>query len=463
MKKRYGSLGIVARVACLALAALMLLSMVPTVFAAAFDAHKTVTMTFIMRSSDNTAKGGEFYLIKLADMTGDETSPYILRPEFSSIGIDFNSLGYAGIYDDKIAEEAADYVLSNGLEILGDEYTVDETGVIKIGDISTGLYLMLHSDEEDGRLTFKPFLATLPYYYGNTFHYSVIAQPKCISNLPSEGVETDIPDVAKYVRVTSSSDGSTPPPDADFKFKFESLLEGDFELVPSSDAVSSANDEIIVKTRGAGRAEIGKIIFKAAGDYFFRVTEINTHESGYKYDNTVYFCKYEVRENAERTALVIRRIAVKYDNANGRVIYDGTGPLTLNFNFINDYIKPPPDTETNPPDTETNPPDTETNPPDTETNPPDTETNPPDTETNPPDTETNPPDTETNPPDTETNPPDTNPPDTPTTPGMPSNNEKPEILPQTGQVWWPMVIMAVVGIICIAAGVIVSKRGRKDD
>ncbi len=124
------------------------------------------------------------------------------------------------------------------------------------------------------------------------------------------------------------------------------------------------------------------------------------------------------------------------------------------FVITNTYIIPPPPppiiiVTTEPPVTEppvTEPPETVTNPPETETQPPETETKPPETETQPPETETQPPETEPPVTETETTEPETEP--------VPPQEE----LPQTGVLWWPVPILAAVGIALIIVGVELRKK-----
>lgn len=118
-----------------------------------------------------------------------------------------------------------------------------------------------------------------------------------------------------------------------------------------------------------------------------------------------------------------------------------------------------PDTPTPTPDTPTPTPDTPTPTPDTPTPTPDTPTPTPDTPTPTPDTPTPTPDTPTPTPDTPTPTPDT-PTPTPNTPTPTPDIPK---LPQTGQLNWPIPVLAGAGLCLILLGWALRCGKRKDD
>ena len=87
-------------------------------------------------------------------------------------------------------------------------------------------------------------------------------------------VEIDPPLIEKVVE-------SENPPETQFSF----LLRGEKDA-PMPEG-SDANTKIVTLT-GSGEAELGEIVFEKAGIYTYTISELNTGEDGWEYDNTVY-------------------------------------------------------------------------------------------------------------------------------------------------------------------------------
>ena len=432
---------IFARFACLVLVIFMAFASALPSAAAGLDPNHKGSITFVMTSSSDLAYigGGSIALYKVASLVGGTGDLFYLTDEFSAFDGNINGIGIEGESDAALAEQCAMFIKNHSIDINAGVYEINSFGYAKADILDTGLYLAVQKDIPYGYRGFLPFFIVLPYYDGTNYNYEVVAKPKGIEKLPVKDCVVSIPDLKKEIL------GDGAPVDSEFEYRFEALQSGYPEIVNSSgsvdiggDVVSQSADEIVLRTVGEETVEIGKITFNKPGDYYYRLSEINTGAEHFKYDKTVYWTKFEIRLNSSRDALVISRAVIKLGDANGKVVYEGSGDLTYVFKYTNTYenTTPPPDTETTPPDTEPTPPDTETTPPDTETTPPDTETNPPDTQT-PPET-------------------------TPVTPSR-GNGGTPSILPQTGQVWWPVVVFGLLGVIFIVAGISVSKCGRKDD
>ena len=310
-------------------------------------------------------------------------------------------------------EATALYIKNHGLEDKGRIIQINEYGQASVTGLTTGLYVALQHEAPKGYNPFKPFIIPMPYLdeKGN-INYILTAYPKGTSRIPAEDCVVDLPSILKTIT------GNGAPKDTEFKFKvslyeekgnYPKLVNKSGSVETGGQVVSQTENEIVLRIVGAGTAEIGTVTFDHPGDYFFIVSEINTGLTEFKYDKTVYWAKYEIRLNADQTELIIANIQVKFDNANGELIYEGRGPIRFSFAFDNTYRNPPP-----PPP----PPDTD------ETTTPDTTTVTTD-ETTPP-----------------------------------GNNTPPPGLPQTGQVWWPAMVLAAVGVFFIFAGVIVSKQSR---
>ena len=376
------------------------------------DVDRTGSITFVITSSETNEHigGGSVELYKVA--TVDKYGHFTLLPEFSTLGIDLNALQDTDESWSETAEGIALYIKNHSLENLAQIIEINEGGEAIVTDVTTGLYVALQHEAPKGYNPFKPFIIPFPYYDGEEFNYLIIASPKGTSRLPAEDCVVDLPAIVKTIT------GNGAPKNTEFKFKvslyeekgnYPKLVNKSGSVDKGGQVVSQTENEIVLRIKGAGTAEIGTVTFDHPGDYFFMVSEINTGLSEFKYDKTVYWAKYEIRLSADQTELIIANIQVKFDNANGELIYEGRGPIRFSFAFDNTFRNPPPP----PPDTD------ETTTTDSDTTTVTTD------ETTPP-----------------------------------GNNTPPPRLPQTGQVWWPAMVLAAVGIFFIFAGVVVSKHSR---
>lgn len=376
------------------------------------DVDRTGSITFVITSSETNEHigGGSVELYKVA--TVDKYGNFTLLPEFSTLGIDLNALQDTDESWSETAEEIALYIKNHSLEDLAQIIEINDAGSAIVTDVTTGLYVALQHEAPKGYNPFKPFIIPFPYYDGEEFNYLIIAKPKGTSRLPAEDCVVDLPAIVKTIT------GNGAPKETEFKFKvtlyeekgnYPKLVNKSGSVDNGGQVVSQTENEIVLRIKGAGTAEIGTVTFDHPGDYFFMVSEINTGLSEFKYDKTVYWAKYEIRLSADQTELIIANIQVKFDNANGELIYEGRGPIRFSFAFDNTFRNPPPP----PPDTD------ETTTTDSDTTTVTTD------ETTPP-----------------------------------GNNTPPPRLPQTGQVWWPAMVLAAVGVFFIFAGVVVSKHSR---
>ena len=391
-----------------------------------------------LRNSEHIG-GGSVALYKVA--TADSAGHYHLTSDFANLTVDINAFEDTDESWGEVAEEVALYIKNHSLEDTAQIIELNEKGSARVQGLEIGLYIAIQKEAPRGYTSFKPFIIPLPYFDGNVNNYVLLAKPKGTSRLPAEELVLEMPVVRKTVRATKPD--TAIPTDTVFRFSFKALQNGYPEVVNSTGSVenggcvvSQTADEIIVRTVGEGIAEVGTITFDTPGDYYYEAREINDHASGYTYDKTVYWVKFEVRLNADRDKLVLSRVAVKYDNANGEIIYDGAGPLQLVFDFINYIDKPPVPTDSDSTsDTESDT-DTTDSSSETETTPP------PESESTPPS------ESESTPPDEPEN--------------NSRNDGKKDNLPQTGQVWWPMMVMLAAGILFIVIGVVVSKKSRRN-
>jgi pilin isopeptide linkage protein/LPXTG-motif cell wall-anchored protein len=95
---------------------------------------------------------------------------------------------------------------------------------------------------------------------------------------------------------------------------------------------NGASGKSVVMTVKAGETEeFGEIIFRAPGEYYYQVTELNTKKKGYTYDSAVYTLHYTLSLNDEGE-LVMDRITYK----NGKNL----GHDVSEFEFVNKYTPP---------------------------------------------------------------------------------------------------------------------------
>lgn len=381
-----------ARIICLVLLTIMIFALTAPSYAALnrYDPAKECSILFDMKveidGEEYRINGGSVALYKIAGLTDNVFSRpdgfFIREPEFAGLDVALKDVGSNDEKDIAISLEIAHYIENNHLESLAEIYEIDDEGYGKAEGLTTGLYLVVQKDAPDGFLSFLPFMTILPFHdlRADTFDYDPVVHPKPAHKMPYKEYTTVVPAVQKKV------EGEKAPKDTEFRFslkaidnKYLSIVNDKGSVDEGGCVVKQTEDEIIVRTVGEGTAEFGTITFTLEGDYVFEVREINTGVEGYKYDGTVYWCKYTVALDETENALVLERAVIKEGDANGKVLYEGTEPETFVFGYKNIYGEVPP----------------------------------------------------------------------------------PPPLPQTGQVWWPMIVMAAIGIAFISVGVGISKRGRK--
>ena len=397
---------------------------------AEIDASRTgsITLTIVSSETGDTVSGGSIAVYRVASV--DNNGVYTLESDFSSLGIDFNALTEVDPLmkeDQKLAptskshsgksvetswseaaKNVAIYVRNHALEDKMNLVAIDRRGVGKMTDVETGLYVAVQNEASRKNEVISPFVILLPYYDGSELHYDLTARPKA-DIIPRESAALTLPVVTKTVGNTDAK------LDTEFRFSFKALEEGYPDIVNSSGAVeiggnvvSQTTDEIIVRTIGAGSAEIGSITFTEPGDYYFEATEVNTMEPGFKYDPTVYWCKYSIRYNEnDNTDLILSNITIKHDDANGKALYEGADPTAFSFDFVN-YVT---DKTVEPTAPESTVKPSEVPPAPTQNNS--------------------------------------------------KNTPKDSSLPQTGQIWWPVIVLAIAGSALIISGAAISSRKKK--
>lgn len=201
----------------------------------------------------------------------------------------------------------------------------------------------------------------------------------------------------------------------------------------------SENGRCEMTITGAGTESFPTIVYNRVGVYSYQVWQKPGSNPDCEYDDTIYHVTVYITNDEENGGLNITVVAYADGNSEEK-----TEIIFKNY-YEYDPIIPPPETK---PD-ETEPPETR---PD-ETEPPETE---PD-ETEPPETEP----VETEP--VETEPPETEPPETEPEVIETEPEEPEEILVQTGQLNWPISVLSVGGMGCLALGCVFLTGNRKKE
>lgn len=135
------------------------------------DPDETCSITYQLETGANsepvTAEGGNLEIYQIADIqSGDEGYYYHVLPDFEGAGIDFAQYkgeeGQKAFEENNIdwAGELAAYVTDNSIQPTRTENF--DKGSLQIDGLSTGLYLMVQTQEVEGYEKLSPFLLTLP-------------------------------------------------------------------------------------------------------------------------------------------------------------------------------------------------------------------------------------------------------------------------------------------------------------
>lgn len=161
------------------LAVLLLCSLSLTAFAAetTVDFTRTGSITLTLRSesgSHPTIPGGRFTLYHVADAESlNGALTFSFTEAFADCGAVLNDLSDPGL-----AEHLAAYAKTN--EIAGTEQTADSSGKVVFHDLSVGLYLIVQSGSVSGWYPINPFIVSIPMTNaeGTGWIYDVDASPK---------------------------------------------------------------------------------------------------------------------------------------------------------------------------------------------------------------------------------------------------------------------------------------------
>ena len=133
-------------------------------------------------------------------------------------------------------------------------------------------------------------------------------------------VETPV----KYqIEVEKEISGDTPIVNSDFIFKLNALNPSEGMILPKN---------LTTKVFGKGKAKFDEITFVDEGVYVFNVSEENTNNKYYKYDDSVYTVAIEVVSNEDNKKLEIGNVKITKNN-NSDTLYE-------NVKFTNKYDAP---------------------------------------------------------------------------------------------------------------------------
>lgn len=393
------------------------------------DLSKTGSIEVTMKDDSKPVAGEELTLLQVAAAgTGDSPDnrgfSFVYTNEFAGQSLNLN--------DEKTVEnsETAKTLLAFAQknEITGDTAVSGADGVIKFGGLQAGLYLVWNSKPVNGYQTMDPFLVTVPVQMKDEngkvtgYSYDVQADPKM------QQLSTFKPCVVSDPPVQKKITGDVPSVKQRFLFTFKRLDSNSPLPVNNNGHVTSINgDTMTLYTDGAEQVEVGTISFSEPGDYTYEVREVNDGAAGYTYDTTVYWYKYEIRRDKTGKNLTAERMLVKLGDENGKTCYDGDVNDTVVFTFTNEYKAPAAVPGTDNSNTPAPQSQHDQTVPEVQT-----------------------------------------PVKAPSQEVLPVTGPSDAVsgakLPQTGQLWWPVMLMAGCGTACVAAGIVLSRRkNRKDD
>lgn len=213
-------------------------------------------------------------------------------------------------------------------------FTITGTDTVKIGPISfsnSGTYLYELAQHIESP---KPGYRYDKQVYTISVYVSTDLEPTVnIKNISGEKVDPPQFDNA-YNPLASDPALMVDPPvkktvagnpktDSVFTFKLEAADKAN--PMPAG----SKNGVKIIPITGSGQKDFGTWIYTQAGTYYYTVSEINTHEAGYTYDEAVY------------------TITDKVEAVDGQLVLERTVTNAANkpvgaYTFINQYTPPQP-------------------------------------------------------------------------------------------------------------------------
>ena len=407
------------------------------------DLEKKGSISMDVLTADKEAIGGgtlTAYLTAELKET-DGVLAFVYTDAFSSIGtiVDADEVNSAPAGAPELAAKLA--ALTEGAE--GITVPVDENGHADFSDLPLGLYLITQDEPAEGFEPLEPFVITVPFWDGEKLVYDVSALPK-----PAPAYNRPVLDPPVMKRISYPA-GSILIMDY---FTFELMPREPGYPMPENPegTFDSATGAMRITHYGPGEFELGEISFTlddVGHTYVYTIREIPGRTVEFTYDQRTYTMTVVVSMEAGEI-----QYSVSYVSSDNAIVDE------MVFNNVQSMVPPP--TEPTQPTQPTEPPTEPTIPtiPTVPTSPPDTPPTPPD-----------------NPPITPDNPPVT--PDTPTDIDVPDNptplDEYTDLididdlptplaeLPKTGQLWWPVPLMGIMGLLLFGIGWVTRRRSHE--
>ena len=327
--------------AVLLIACLMLLT---TVLAAASDGMPdlgkngscSIHVTLREKASGNPIGGGTLELIKVAGITADRPGEF--TPELSFIGAKLDLSGDADLSAPSLASSIALYADNEGVS--GTRQNVDSSGNVDFTGLDLGVYLVVDRVPAEGYNTIKPFLVTVPMKENGSYVYNVDASPKPERLTGISPVTSACPVISKALDVPGGEANATEIQKyymkiSPFEFRFTRLDQDSPMPVNTTGSsssggavVSQTNDALVVTREGPGSLDIGTIAFSAPGEYYYQVSEIKG-SGNYIYDTNSFVVRYLVEREGD--ALVVKNVSIHAGDANGELVSGMTVSYTNSY------------------------------------------------------------------------------------------------------------------------------------
>ena len=262
----------------------------------------------------------------------------------------------------KMAEDLAAFISSGGstVSVFGTLTLGDGTGNTQAGTgtfsgpsgegLPAGLYLFVQEQPDADIQPVSPFLVGVPRLVNGAYVFDVDAYPKPGTVSDITPVLQVCPSVQKQI-IGSGADPTMVTDVAEgtyFQFDFTALGTDDASdpdcPMPVNDAgsvadggpVAAASSQTLrLQIGGTGTIPVGTITFTREGNYYYQVTERSGSDPDYDYDQRVYWLKYSVTPNADHSALEVSEYLVRDGNAEGEQLFpkeNGEEPV---FTFTN--------------------------------------------------------------------------------------------------------------------------------
>lgn len=402
---------------------------------------KPGTITVTMKTSDGTyVPGGELSLYQVATVKpgDDKGNAYHFQYTSDFKGLEQNAeIPKISDNDTKLKDlekTIAQYQEDNKIDPVAkadigtedDELKGTKKGVAvfkqitvdgKKQDLTAGVYLVRQTKAASGYYPVSPFLITVPTlkadgslnYDPNTADFDATAEPKVepVTPTPYNPGPTTTPTPTATPTPTETPTPTPGPGQENPSIK--KVISGDtpssaalftFTLTAAKDTnpmpEGSKDGKKTIQINGAGTVDFGLITFKTAGTYEYKVQEVRGNAKGYKYDQTEYKLVYTVTDDLKIT----------------KAVFKGNDKVSSNdvMTFTNQYTKQKDTTPTVTPGKPVRPSRPST-------------------------------------------------PSTPRTTTTPTTTvKKASVLPQTGQLWWPVWVLMAAGGVLIVSGMVKKKK-----